>query len=177
MTVSPLAHHVRVLICSPSALDPAIDFEAMNPPGAEPGTLSAFAQYVRTRDESLLVLREGVQPAWVTVRRLPAAFLASVVDRVDGIASKRVTALRAAVVSIDGPDPIQVTPHGGKGLYEAAPMDQGVAMAPDSWVQEIADRYGTEVVQELGEVALCVSRLPRGAKGPFGWWGGTALSS
>jgi hypothetical protein len=50
-------------------------------------------------------------------------------------------------------------------------------MAPDAWAQEIADRFGAEVVQEMGETILTHSRLPRGARGPFGFWGGSALTA
>lgn len=174
---SPLSHTVRVLRCSPTAIDPAIDLAAMHPDGTPAGTTSAFGRYVVSRGEGELVLREGVEPTWFTVRRLPAAFLASVLDPIAPLAARRITALRAAVHAIAGPEPIAVQPPGGVGPYIATTADHGVTMAPHEWVQEIADRYGTDVVQELGEVALSLSRLPRGAKGPFGWWGGTALSS
>ena len=42
--------------------------------------------------------------------------------------------------------------------------------------QEVADLFGAEVVQEMGALAISLSRLPRGARGPFGYWGGSVLS-
>jgi len=64
-----------------------------------------------------------------------------------------------------------------KGTFVASKADFGVTMAPDAWAQEIADRFGAEVVQEMGETILTHSRLPRGARGPFGFWGGSALTA
>jgi hypothetical protein len=119
-----------------------------------------------------------VEPEWITVRRLPAAFLAGVVDAAATVAQRRVVAFRAAVHHVAGRETRwRCSRPAGQGLYVARAADYGVTLAPDEWVQAFADRFGTDAVQEMGEVALSLSRLPRGAKGPFGLWGGTAASS
>lgn len=176
MTISPLSTTIRVLRCSPACPDPSIDFEAMTT-GPEGARLPDLARYISERDESLLRYVEGVEPEWITVRRLPAAFLVGVVDAAASIAQRRVVAFRAAVHHVAGKEPMEVLPPGSQGLYVARAADYGVTLAPEEWVQAFADRFGTDAVQEMGEVALSLSRLPRGAKGPFALWGGTAASS
>lgn len=173
---SPLSTTIRVLRCSPACPDPSIDFTAMTQ-GEGGERIADLARYISERDEALLRFVEGVEPEWVTVRRLPAAFLVGVVDGCATVAQRRVLAFRAAVHHVAGREPIEVLAPGAQGLYVARAADYGVTLAPEEWVQAFADRFGTDAVQEMGEVALSLSRLPRGARGPFGLWGGTAASS
>ena len=174
--MNPLAPLLRVLRCSVLCPDPAIDVEAMTV-DAEGKPSPLLHRYVRERDEELLRLVEGVEPDWIVVRRLPAAVLVDTIDALPSLAQRRVKAFRAAVHAVQGKEPMQVTSPGTKGPYEGKGADYGVTIAPEEWVQAFADRFGTDAVQEMGEVALSLSRLPRGAKGPFALWGGTALSS
>ena len=165
--MNPLAPLLRVLRCSVLCPDPAIDVEAMTV-DAEGKPSPLLHRYVRERDEELLRLVEGVEPDWIVV---------DTIDALPSLAQRRVKAFRAAVHAVQGKEPMQVTSPGTKGPYEGKGADYGVTLAPEEWVQAFADRFGTDAVQEMGEVALSLSRLPRGAKGPFALWGGTALSS
>lgn len=174
--MNPLAPLLRALRCSHLCPDPAIDWQAMTVDG-EGQPVDLLARYVRERDPDLLRLVEGVEPDWIVVRRLPAAYLVGEIDGIASQARRRVAAFRAAVHAVEGKEPMAVTPPGSKGPYEAKAADYGVTLAPEEWVQAFADRFGTDAVQEMGEVALSLSRLPRGAKGPFALWGGTAASS
>ena len=152
--------------------DPALDLDAMR--ASADG--DARIKYAFTRDNALLVTREGAEPEWFHVRRLPAMWLPRL--EVCATAGERYTlAFRAAVHAIDVTgEPLRVSPPGEKGRWEATPMDAGVSLAPVEWVQEIADRFGLEVVHEMGRVAIEASRLPKGARGPFTSWGGTVAT-
>jgi hypothetical protein len=172
---SPLSTTIRVVRLSPLCPDEAIDADAMTADVVD--GRNALLRYLQSRDESLLRVREGMAPTWFVVRRLPASYLAAVLDAVQPVAARRVMALRAAVHAVEGPEAVAVLPPGGRGVYVASQADYGVTLAPEEWVQEIADRYGADAVQELGEIALTLSRLPKAARGPFGWWGGTAATS
>lgn len=136
----------------------------------------ALATYVTTRDASKLVLHEGIGPCWFHLRRLPLAWLTTL-DGIFPTSEQRVLAFRASCHTVEHSDPLVVSPHGTKGArFEALREDRGVSLAPVEWAQEVADLFGAEVVQEMGSVAITLSRLPRGAHGPFAYWGGSVLS-
>jgi hypothetical protein len=173
--VSPLSTTFRVVRCSPSNIEPALSQDEMIvvPEGA---TESRITQYIRTREEELLRFLPDTVPTWFHFRRLPLAWMAQRLDAVLTRSSQRILALRAACHRIEGPDPIEVQPPREKGVYVATKDDLGVTLAPPEWIDELGARFGAEVVQEMGEVAINHSRLPRGARGPFGWWGGSVAS-
>jgi hypothetical protein len=186
--ISPLASTFRVLRCNQSDPDPAIDVVAMtakpstSADGAElqvstPVPPSILAQYIQTRDEELLKLLEGATPCWFHLKRLPAAFLASVIDSLLNRSEQRIMAVRAGLHRVEDPSgALSVVGPKEKGEFVASKGDHGTLIAPPAWAQELADRYGAETVQEMGELVLTHSRLRRGAKGPFGYWGGSVLT-
>lgn len=167
----PLSTTLRALRCDATDRDPAI----IDPPTDADGAKAFIAQwagYVRSRDEADLtgLLREGVAPTWFIVRRLPAAWLCSVLDGVFPLAARRALAFRAAVQRVEVPDAPMVA-------ADLGPEQYGVALAPEAWMQTVVDRFGGDVIQEMGQVAIDLSRLPKGRRGPFSPWGGTVLSS
>ena len=169
---SSLSSVLKVLRCSPSCPDPAIDIPAMTA-----GDERALARYITTRDPATLKLLDpGPAPCWFHVQRLPLAWLTTL-DAVFPASEQRVLAFRAAVHTIEHAEPLSVAPHGTKGArFEAGREDRGVSLAPVEWAQEVTDLFGADVVQEMGVVAISLSRLPRSARGPFGFWGGSVLS-
>jgi hypothetical protein len=178
MSASPLAPVLKVVRCSPSNPDPAIS-EAMIEAPAEAGEkLSPLARYISTRDEALLVFNEGITPTWFHLRRLPAAWLASALDQVYPHSLRRIVAFRAGCHAIEGTpeQTLAVLPPKSTGTFVATKSDFGVTLAPEAWVQEVADVFGAEVVQEMGELIITHSRLRRGAQGPFGSWGESVAS-
>ena len=173
---SPLSATLKVLRCSPSNPDNAISEEMIAAP-SEGERMSALARYIVTRDEGLLVFNEGIAPTWFHLRRLPLMWIAAALDQVYPRSAQRLLAFRAGCHLIEGAgDPLSVAAPGERGAFVAKKADYGVTLAPEAWVQEIGDVYGAEVVQEMGELIITHSRLPRGARGPFGSWAGTAAS-
>lgn len=167
---------LRVVRLNPSDPDPALDVAVMSRP-AEGDTISRAARYLTTRDEALLVFREGVKPTWFSLRRLSAAWLVDVLDGLFSVPAQRLLAFRAACHAIEGDETMTVAQAGSKGArFVAADPHHGVALAPEEWVQEVVDRFGLETVQEMGRVAIDLSRLPRAARGPFGYWAGSVAS-
>lgn len=160
-----------------SSPDPALDAEAMKSP-AEGDAMSRLGRYMLTRDEALLAFRsDAPPPVWFNLRRLSAAWMTDILDGLFSASAQRVLAFRAACHSIESSPPLVVSPHGTKdALYVAGEPNHGVSLAPDAWVQEVADLYGLETVHEVGRVAIDFSRLPRGARGPFAYWGGSVAS-
>ena len=173
--MSALAPVLKVVRCSPSNPEPALDRAAMM---ATDGAAKALvAQYIETRDPECLRFVEAVTPTWFVLRRLPLAFMTGVLDQVYPRSAQRVLAFRAACHAVEGAEPLSVEAPGTKGArFEATQADAGVTLAPMEWAEEIAQVYGAEVVQEMGEIALTHSRLRRGARGPFGFWGGSVAS-
>lgn len=157
--MNPLDVVVKVIRCNSTDPDPALDLEQPR----------AVGEYAVSRDSEKAPLREGVEPCWLYVRRLPAAWMATVLDGVFPLAARRVLAFRAAVQRVEPPGDAAMVAE-----VEAAQL--GVQLAKEAWVQEVADRFGSEVLQELGQVAMDLSRLPRGKRGPFSYWGGTVAS-
>lgn len=160
---NPVSPSLRVVRINSTDPDPAIDAEGIIKKHGE----QSIARYVTTRDPELLVFREGVEPVWIDVLRLPAAFVATHIAHVPSTDARRMLAFRSAVRavgSVSTVGPLETGPH------KRIAADFGVEVAPESFVQAVADEYGAEVVQELGEVAITCARLKRGARGPFGLW-------
>lgn len=180
MTASPIANVLKVLRCNPSDPDPSIDTAAMgHKPDAPAVGPTDLSRYIQSRDEELLRFVEGgPKPCWFHIRRLPMQFLAAVIDSLLNRSEQRIMAFRAAVHLIEDPDgQLAVVGPKERGEYVATKGDYGVLVAPMAWSQEVADRFGAETVQEIGEIVLTASRLRRGAKGPFGFWGGSVASN
>lgn len=171
---SPLAPTLKVLRCSPSNPDAAIDTAAMGPTLERSESL--LSEYIRTRDEELLRLVEGARPEWFHLRRLPMSWCANVLDVVYPRSAQRILAFRAGCHLVEAETPLVVVAPKEKGDFVATRSDFGVTMAPDAWADEIGERFGAEVVQEIGELVITHSRLKRGQRGPFGFWGGSALT-
>lgn len=170
----------RCVRVNPSSPDPALDPKAMAEEAAtDGGTRSLWGQYILTRDESLLRFRDAMEPAWFHLRRLPAAWMCDVLDGVFTASSQRLLAFRAGCHAVMVPgEPLSCSPSavGSSGRFVLSPPDRGVSLAPEAWVDEIADRFGLETVQEIGRVVIDHSRLPKGARGPFGLWHGSVAS-
>jgi hypothetical protein len=167
--MSALDPVLRVVRCNATDPDPALDMR--------PETVEQLVAYIRERDPAKLPLIEGTTPTWFSVRRLPAAYLSSVIEGIYPRAAQREHAVRAAVFRVECPGgevlEVQSAKASPKAPFAGAEVAHGVCLAPESWSQELADRFGAEVLQELGEVALDSSRLPKGRRGPFSSWGGT----
>lgn len=177
--VSPLSATLKVVRCSPLLHDPALDEAAMLvvPEGSADALVT---QYINTRDPECLRFTEARVPTWFTLRRLPVAWMSDVLDPIVNPSSQRLMALRAGCHLIEIPgDPLAVQSPGTKaegGVFVASPSSHGVTLAPQTWAQEIADRFGALVAQEMGQCVIDIARLPKGAKGPFGYWGGSVAS-
>jgi hypothetical protein len=162
----PLAP-LRVLRINPRCIDPAID---------EAGcTVEVFRRYIETRDASVVPLHEGAVPTWFTVKRLPASYLIEVLEPLP-LAAQQLLAFRAACHTVEAEgEVLSVHPSEGappKTRWVASPASRGVELAPDAWVQEIADRYGADTVREIGQVACDHAHLPFVRRGGFRWWVG-----
>lgn len=177
---SAIATGFRVVRTNNTDRDPAIDVVANAAAPLDADGRSPFGRYIQSRDEADILLREGVVPAWFNLRRLPAAWIAEMIDPLFIIAQQRIMAVRAGCPRVDDPDgPIEITqPADVKpgSRFPALEHKHGVVLAPVEWVQELADRYGSETVQEMGQVILDHSRLPKGRRGPFSFWGGTVAT-
>lgn len=159
---------LRAARCNDTDCDPAIDAEAMDQ--------EAMRRYLLTRDEQALSIKQGAVPAWFTIDRLPSAYLLEVLDAL-APTIRQVLAFRAACHRIEPPgeEPLVAyteasAPSGAR--YICKRMDRGIDQAPDSWVQEVSDRYSSETVREMGQVALDLARLPKATRRGFRWWGG-----
>lgn len=170
--MTPLAPTFRVVRTNATDPDPSLSQENTSE------NVERYATYQRTRDpEALPSQVDGIEPTWFVLRRLPAAYLTSVIDAIYPPSAQREHALRAALLRVELPGEAALA-RAPTGSPKAAPFQvreavHGVLLAGDDWVQEIADRYGAETIQELGQVALDHARLPRGRRGPFSSWAGT----
>lgn len=174
---------LRVVRINDTDTDPALDRAAMSEridPSGET-SLRLLGRYLRDRDEKDLRFVEGQKPTWFHVRRLPAAYLTGVLDAVYPLADRLRMAVAAAVhlVELGDGNALKCVPKsqaGKKDEFVSEPGLAGVDIAPPEWTQELVDRFGAEILAELGTVALTQSRLPRGKRGPFSYWGGTVLT-
>ena len=174
--MDPTSKTLRCIRLNPSDPDPALDPAAMAKP-VEGDTVGRGARYLLTRDEALLVFRDGVTPTSFHLRRLSAAWMVDVLDGLFNASSQRLLAFRASCHFIDCTDHLSVAAPGSKGArFVATEALHGVTIAPEEWVQEVVDRFGLETVQEMGRVAIDLSRLPKAARGPFGYWAGSVAS-
>ena len=174
--MDPTSKTLRVVRLNPSDPDPALDVSVMSRP-IDGDSISRAARYLTTRDESLLAFREAMAPTWFHLRRLSAAWMVDVLDGLFSAPAQRMLAFRAACHAVEGDEMLTVAQAGSKGArFVATEANHGVSLAPEEWVQEIVDRFGLETVQEMGRVAIDLSRLPKAARGPFGYWAGSVAS-
>lgn len=172
---------LRVVRVNPTCYDPSL---------AEDMPHDALRQYVLTREEKHLKFAPDGNPVWFNLNRLPQAFLTDVLDAVYPVAARRLVAFRAAchlIESNGGPVSDEETgrrlqvysaklaPRESQG-FVATDADHGVDMAPLEYAQLVADLYGAETIQEMGQLAMDFARLPRGKAGPFGSWAGSVAS-
>ncbi|MBL0219661.1 MAG: hypothetical protein IPQ07_38075 [Myxococcales bacterium] len=170
--MNPLDTTLRLVRCNPTDPEPTLTAEV------SPENLARLREYLSTRDPEKIPLAEGTVPTWFVVKRLPAAYLSSVLEGIYPRAAQREHAVRAALhrVELPGGEALSVVPR--KSAPKGAPFTSteaahGVSLAGDDWIQELADRFGAETIQEMGEAIIDLSRLPRGRRGPFSHWGGT----
>lgn len=164
MTISdPTAPAVRVVLINDTDPDPALDVVAMRKAHGD----DVLLQYLRTRDPALLCFRDGVEPTWIDVQRLPAAFVARHIAPVASLDERRLQAFRASVRAVGKLTTVAPTETSEHRRHAA---DFGVEVAPEGFVQSVADTYGAEAVQELGQLAVDIARLRRGARGPYFFW-------
>lgn len=176
--MDPTSKTLRCVRVNPTSPEPALDPASMAEEVTTDGvTRARWPAYVLTRDESLLRFRDAMEPAWFHLRRLPAAWMCDTLDGVFTASSQRLLAFRASCHAVMVPgEPLSCSAPGSSGRFVLSPPDRGVSLAPEAWVDEIVDRFGLETVQEMGRVAIDHSRLPKGARGPFGLWHGSVAS-
>lgn len=180
---SALSTTLRVVRLNDTDPDPALDMDAMRArvdPNDEKSP-RLLMKYMETRDEQYLRFKEGAKPRWFVVKRLPAAYLTGVLDGVFPLADRLRLAVAAGVhrVECEDGDVLQCVTKAVASKSErfvSEPSAGGVDLAPPEWTQELCDLYGVELIAELGTVVLTQSRLPRGRRGPFSFWGGTVLT-
>ena len=171
--MNPIAPDLRVIRCNATDPDPALN------QSVAPENIAQVQEYLRARDTEKAPLAEGIAPTWFVVKRLPAAYLTSVLEGIYPEAARREHAVRAAVhrVELPGEAALSTTPQktAAKGTpFLTREAAHGVSLAGDDWIQELVDRFGAETIQELGTVAIDLCRLPKGRRGPFSLWLGTS---
>jgi len=176
MSSTTLAPVLPVVRCNPT--DPDLSLRATGATDEETVDLQKRAlEYIKTRDPDLFPVREGMTPTWFRVKRLPAAFFTGVLANVYPVEQRRHVAFQAACHQIDVTEGTPLLAEKGeKAQFKLSMASYGVEMAGDDWCQEVADRFGLETLQEIGQVALDLCRLPKGKRGPFSYWGGTVAS-
>lgn len=160
---------LRVVACNGTYVDPAVDEARF--------TKDVASQYIRTLDLSTLPLAEGRKPVLFTLARLPVSYL-SVISAMATEDRRRVAALLGSLRSVgrEGDQPLAEvlppTPKPPEGSPWVGAVVDGCLVAPAELAQWVADEFGFETVQQLGQQALDFARLPKAARGPFCWWGG-----
>lgn len=165
MAANPL-EPLRAVRCNSGDLDPALSADL---------TVDDYRTYMMGRDPAVLRFTEGQTPVWFVLCRLPAAYLLDVLGPL-GPEARRTRAFRAACHAVEGTEPLvchepEDAPE--KAPFVALPSTHGVTLAPESWVQAVADRFGAETVAEMGQVALDLARLPFGRRSGYRLWGGS----
>jgi hypothetical protein len=176
MSSTTLAPVLPVVRCNPTDPDPSTNVSGPTPE-ATAELNKRWLEYIKSRDPEQFPVREGMTPTWFRVRRLPAAFFTGVLSNIYPVEQRRYVAFQAACHQIDVTEgtPL-IAEKGEKAQFKLSPASYGTEMAGDDWCQEVADRFGLETVQEIGQVALDLCRLPKGKRGPFSYWGGTVAS-
>lgn len=168
---------IRVASLSHYSPDPALDIDSMT--GKTEDDSSFYFKYALTRDEKYLIVNEGKKPIWFYLKRLSAAYVSCVLNNIPTEAGQRYTALKASIVMVEDENngDMILSPPKSEGKFEYINSEYGSTIAPESFMQELVDRYGSDCLQEIGNVALTMTRLPKAAKGPFGYWGTMAQKS
>jgi len=149
VTVIDPTRPLRVVRANNEYPDPAVDWER-----------TPREEYRRTRDEALLVLIEGKQPAWFSIRRLDPAMMLEALDTLDG-GARISMAFRAGVFAVEPPGEKELKPT------STVPSAYGQAVATAEWVKQVRNKYGLATVEEMGVLAYRLGRLPEDALGPF----------
>lgn len=129
-----------------------------------------FAKYEETRDESLILERDGMKAPRFTLKPLRKVLVAETIDTAETRTLRSIFAFQYACHEVDLGDGTVMRPDKSElnqGLY-------GHQVASYEWVDRVADAVGLQSVYEMGDLAVQRSRLKAGATGPFVLWAGTA---
>jgi hypothetical protein len=134
-----------------SIQDPALDLESMG---------DDVAEYVKTRDESLLKFKLGMKPTIATIGSITMGYLVEAVYSSPNAKTQATIAFLGAVHEIETPEK-KLTP---KKLEQGAYKQQ---IASDEWLDLVRDHIGANAILEFGRVAIKRAELPKSARGPF----------
>ena len=146
--------------------DPAI---AVDRTEGEAPHSEELVQYRRTRDLSVLPKREGVSPTLFVLKPIPARVLSGIYSPAISPATRNALCFLRSCHLVKLPDGQALEPS----RYDTLGDGSG-KIAKEDWIDKIADLFGYETVQEIGGVAFERARLPRAARGPFCFLGGSA---
>lgn len=134
-----------------SIQDPALDLESMG---------DDVAEYVKTRDESLLKFKLGMKPTWATIGNITVPYL------VDAIYATRNEKMQASIAFISAVHEIE-TPEKKLTPKKLEPAAYKQQIASDEWLDVVRDHIGANAILEFGRVAIKRAELPKSARGPF----------
>lgn len=131
------------------------------------GKMRRIAAYLSTYDEEHLVLRDGMQPPWFTMRPIRARELNAIVsDPADPSGAELWTVAQRCLDAVEGLDGFALTEHDF-----VTDSLRGLRVLKDDALDRLAEVVGLEGVRDLGRAVLKraqpVSRLapfalPRG---------------
>ncbi len=139
-----------VCLVTPQCADPALDFLRFD-----------VGKYAATRDENMLVAKEGQSPAKFAVERINYKYVVQQASTLGSVEAQCLLAFRAGCKLIHKADG---TPMVASDLTEAP---NGVMIAPQTWADDVAEEFGAHAVIEVGNVVLQAAKLKKGQRGPF----------
>lgn len=161
----PLANVFEIVLTNSTWMDPAIDMS--DPDDVDsPSAQEALTKYRETRDMTVLRFKTDVKPTLFVCKRLPAGIVQSFLLTLAPNA-RALWAVLHGCHEIRMPDGSKLVP---KKLERSGHGSQ-IVKDPhaDEWLNTIRNRFGLAAIDEIGDVIYELSRLPEGAKGPFGY--------
>lgn len=157
---------------NPNSPDPAIDVET-----DRMAAIEGFAKYIVGRDLEDIRVKPGEALTLFEIKR-PTVLQLGVLHAIPAQFEKQRMAFKYCVHQVRRGDKVLLEvvhpDRAGKDTLYKTEAGQAGPLAPDDYVEEVAQLWGASTIAEMGQVALDFSELSEVSKTPFGFWGGSA---
>jgi hypothetical protein len=139
--------------------DPSLDLAVMD-----------VDAYAMTRNQDLIVMKEGERPDLFVIGRIPGSILMLLKHNGKSLSENALLGFRVAChrVELANGDILEAS-----DFIKEKIGSKIVHTAKEDWFDTVLDRFGYDTILEMGQVAIDHAGLPLGADGPFLCWVGT----
>lgn len=126
---------------------------------------SLLDQYKAKRDFDLLRFKEGATPDVFYIQRLPRRYNVGMTNNGFSLSTNIVSAFMTGVHHIECSDGTVMDAELTKERIKGTNVT--VTIAKEEWYDEVCDKFGHDVILEMGQLVIDFAGLPKNQHGPF----------